>query len=202
VKNANPKVDAYIAKSAEFARPILAYIRETVHAACPDVEETMKWSTPFFEYHGNLCQMAAFKQHCAFGFWHKEMRSALADGAQDGEGAGQFGRITRVADLPKKAALKALVKQAMELNEAAAKSPKKPKGKPKAAKALAVPDDLAVALKKNKRARETFEGFSPSHRNEYVEWITEAKRDETRQKRLDQTLEWLAEGKSRHWKYR
>ena len=191
----DPRVDAYIAQSAEFARPILKHLRAAVHAASPEIEETLKWSMPHFMYKGMLCGMAAFKQHCALGFWKGKLIADFSD-----EAMGQFGCITKVSDLPAKRTLTAYVKKAMALNDAGVKSQTRMKSaKPKAP--LKVPDDLAAALKKNKKARETFEGFSPTHRREYVEWITEAKREETRAKRLASTLEWLAEGKSRHWKY-
>ena len=191
----DPRVDAYIAKSAEFARPILKHLRAAVHAASPEIEETLKWSMPHFMYKGMLCGMAAFKQHCSFGFWKGKLVADLSE-----EAMGQFGCITKVSDLPPKRALTAYVKKAMALNDAGVKSPTRVKSaKPKAA--VKVPDDLVAALKRNKKARATFEGFSPSHRREYVEWITEAKREETRAKRLATTLEWLAAGKSRNWKY-
>lgn len=193
-----PEVDAYIAKSAPFARPILKHIRQIVHVACPDVEEAIKWGAPHFTYRGMFCSMAAFKKHCSFGFWHPEMANAV-DGEKRDEAAGQFGRLTSVDDLPSKAALVRLVKQAKKLNESGVKPPRKAAAKKRPAPAI--PPDLLAALSKNKKAQETFKSFSPSHQREYVEWITEAKRDETRQKRVATTLQWLIEGKSRHWKY-
>lgn len=191
------RVDAYIAKSAEFARPILRHLRDVVHSACPAVEETMKWSFPHFLYKGMLCSMAAFKQHCAFGFWHKAMREALSAGKQRAA-MGQLGRITALADLPKDSVLIRHIKQAMKLNDAGIKSPA-PKRREK--KDLVVPDDVMRALKKSKQALAAFNDFSPSHRREYIEWITEAKQEATRERRLATMLEWLAEGKTRNWKY-
>ena len=195
----DPRIDAYIAKAAPFAQPILSYVRDVVHEGCPDVVETMKWSSPFFEYEGTLCMMAAFKEHCRFGFWKGNL---VLDGETLGLDVtiGGQGRIAAVSDLPPKRTLLRLVKKAAELNAGGVKVAK-PK---KAAKAdVAVPDDLATALgqRKHAKARAAFDTFSASHRREYVEWITEAKTDATRQKRLAQTLEQLAEGKSRHWKY-
>lgn len=193
----DPRVDAYIANSADFARPILAHLREVVHSACPDVEETMKWSFPHFMYGGMLCSMASFKEHCAFGFW----KGALVlgdDGASEGA-MGQFGRITAVSDLPSKRALSGYIKKAMALNADGVKAPTRKK--PAAKRELAVPDDLARALRKNRKAAASFERFSPSHRREYIEWITDAKREDTRERRLETTIEWLAEGKPRNWKY-
>lgn len=193
----DPRIDAYIAKAQPFAQPILARLRSLVHEACPAVEETIKWSSPFFLYRGMFCHMAAFKQHCAFGFW-KWKQVVGEDGA---EGAmGEFGRIEKLSDLPPKRVLIGYLRRAMALNEAAV--PAATRGKNAKAKPPAeVPDDLAAALKKNAKARKTFEAFSPSHRREYVEWIGEAKREETRAKRLATTVEWLADGKPRHWKY-
>lgn len=197
--NRDPRIDTYIAKSADFAQPILVHLRELVHTACPDVEETMKWSFPHFMYKGMLCGMSAFKQHVAFGFWKGKL--VVDDPGQSLEDAmGQFGRITRIADLPPKKTLSTYVKKAMALNVAGVKSPtrvKSPKPKPEAA----VPDDLAAALKKNAKARKTFDAFSASARREYIDWIAEAKRETTRVQRLTTTLKWLAEGKQRNWKY-
>lgn len=193
----DPRVDAYIARAAPFAQPILEHLRAVVHAACPGVEETLKWSSPHFMYKGMLCGMAAFKQHVAFGFW---LGKLVTDTGNEESAMGQFGRIASLADLPPKRTLAALVKKAAALNEAGAKLPTRTRdGKPKPP--VEVPDDLAAALARNRKARATFEAFSPSHRREYVEWITEAKREETRAKRLATTLEWLAEGKVRNWKY-
>lgn len=207
----DPRVDAYIAKSAEFARPILEHIRATVHAACPEVEETLKWSMPSFVYKGAiLCGMAAFKQHASLHFWHH--KALFGDGAKDEpgkapekkgpekEGMGQFGKLASVRDLPPKKTLAALLKKAAALIDDGA-TRARPKAAPKPPPS--VPEDLAALLaqKKHAAARKHFEGFSPSAQREYVEWITEAKTDATRQKRLATALEWLAEGKHRNWKY-
>jgi uncharacterized protein YdeI (YjbR/CyaY-like superfamily) len=193
----DPRVDAYIARSAEFARPILTHLREVVHAACPEVEETVKWSFPHFMHQGMLCSMAAFKAHCAFNFW----KGALVMDGDGGsaEAMGQFGRITTLAELPPKTVLSGYVRKAMALNESGARAPARRKAAPKPA--LAVPDDLAGALRTHRKAAATFEGFSPSQRREYIEWITEAKGESTRARRLTTTIEWLAEGKPRNWKY-
>jgi uncharacterized protein YdeI (YjbR/CyaY-like superfamily) len=197
----DPRVDAYIAKSAEFARPILTHLRELVHQACPDATETLKWSMPHFEYAGAiLCGMAAFKAHCTFGFWHQGMQAVLRKDGIDGESAmGSFGRITSLNDLPGDKALLRYLREAAKLNASGA--PARPRTARGPAKELPVPADLAAALKKNKTAATAWAEFSPSHRKEYIQWITEAKRDETRQSRLATTLEWLAEGKPRNWKY-
>lgn len=189
----DPRVDAYIEKSADFAKPILKHLREIVHKGCPDVEETIKWGMPAFDYKGILGGMAAFKAHCAFNLWKGSLL-----GAKNRDAMGQFGRITALSDLPKDSVLLGYVEEAVRLNAEGVKAPRRPK-EPK--KPLETPDDLARALKKNAKARETFEAFSPSHRREYVEWITEAKTEETRKKRLGTAIEWMAEGKPRMWKY-
>jgi uncharacterized protein YdeI (YjbR/CyaY-like superfamily) len=189
----DPRVDAYIEKSAAFARPILTRLREVVHAACPEVRETMKWSMPHFDYEGPLCGMSAFKEHCAFGFWKG---SLIVPGSK--EAMGQFGRVTKLSDLPSQRLLLGYVKKAARLNVEGVKAPRTVK-RPK--KEIPMPADLAAALKKNAKARGTYEGFSPGHRREYLEWITEAKTEETRKKRLATAIEWMAEGKPRMWKY-
>jgi|SRR5579864_299448 len=192
------RIDTYIAKSAHFARPILEHLREVVHSACPDAEETMKWSHPRFIYKGMLCSMASFKEHCAFGFWKGSL--ILNDAKADDEKAmGQFGRITKLSELPSKKVLTSYIKRAMKLNDEGVKAPSRTK--PKLARELVVPEELTTALRKNAKAKATFEKFSPSHKREYVEWITEAKTEATRNRRLETAIEWMAEGKSRHWKY-
>jgi uncharacterized protein YdeI (YjbR/CyaY-like superfamily) len=190
----DPRIDAYIARSADFAKPILRHLRALVHKGCPDVEETMKWSAPFFDYEGAiLASMAAFKEHCAFGFWKG---SLIVPGKKDA--MGQFGRITKVSDLPSDRVMIGYVKEAARLNAEGVKTPRAPK---REKKEIAMPADLASALRKNARARATFDAFSPSHKREYLEWITEAKGEETRKKRLETAIEWMAEGKPRNWKY-
>jgi uncharacterized protein YdeI (YjbR/CyaY-like superfamily) len=195
--NHDPRIDAYIAKSAEFARPILEHLRALVHEACPEVEENLKWSMPFFSYKAApMCMMAAFKQHCSFGFW----LSKEVTGGSDEDGMGQFGKLATLKDLPSDRQLAAHLKKAMALNEAGVK-----KARPKAAAkpAPTLPDDLSALLaqKKHAAARKAWESFPPGAQREYVDWIAEAKTGATRQKRLATTLEWLAEGKRRHWKY-
>ena len=191
------RVDAYIAKSGDFAKPILEHLRGVVHETCPEVEETMKWSFPHFMYRGMLCSMAAFKEHCAFGFW-KGSLIVEQEGEKAREAMGQFGRITKLSDLPPKKTLAGYIRNAMALNDSGTKVAPRPK---RAKKDIAPPADFTAALAKNKKAHATFEGFSPSQRREYLEWITEAKREETRRQRIDQAIAWMAEGKPRNWKY-
>ena len=194
----DPRIDAYIAKSADFAKPILKHLRKVVHAGCPDVVETMKWSMPHFDHKGLMCGMAAFKEHCGFGFWKADL---VLDRGEDREtsGIGSFGPVRSLADLPNEKTLVGYVKKAAALHEAGVQVPRRIQ--PKKRKPLPMPADFAAALKKNAKARKTFEDFSPSHRREYIEWITEAKREETRKERLAKSLKWLAEGKARNWKY-
>jgi uncharacterized protein YdeI (YjbR/CyaY-like superfamily) len=189
------RIDAYIAKSADFAKPILTHIRETVHEACPDCEETLKWSSPTFMYHGMLCGMGAFKEHAIFGFWKHE----LLLGERTGEAMGSFGRLTSVKDLPSKKQLTALIKRAMKLNEDGVKVQRMKAAQPRAE--IPMPAALKSALAKNKQARTTFEAFSASNKREYLEWITEAKGEETRARRIATAMAWMAEGKPRNWKY-
>jgi uncharacterized protein YdeI (YjbR/CyaY-like superfamily) len=193
----DPRIDAYIEGSAPFAQPILRHLRELVHEACPQVEETMKWSMPHFMYHGMLAGMSAFKQHAAFGFW----KGSLIEGLEPkSEAMGQFGCIRDVRGLPSKRLIRGWIRQAMKLNEDGVKAPARAKrDKPRAE--AEVPPDLAAALKKNRAAKDAFAAFRPSHRREYVEWIGEAKQQATRDRRLAQAIEWIAAGKSRNWKY-
>jgi uncharacterized protein YdeI (YjbR/CyaY-like superfamily) len=196
----DPRVDAYIEKAKPFAQPILRHIRQVVHAACPKTEETLKWSMPTFMYEGEmLCGMAAFKEHAVLGFWKASLILDQEGRKLEDDAMGQFGCIRTVKDLPPKRELTGYIRKAMELNEQGIKVKR---AKPAAPKAAAkVPADLAAALERNRKAAATFDGFPPSCRREYVEWITEAKREATRLKRLKTTIEWLAEGKRRNWKY-
>jgi uncharacterized protein YdeI (YjbR/CyaY-like superfamily) len=192
----DPRIDAYIAARADFAQPILAWLRARVHAACPGVEESIKWSMPAFGYKGRpLAGMAAFKAHATFGLWD---RSALATG-REGEAMGQYGRITSLDDLPPAEELEAQIRAAMALIDAGASAgrayPARAKPEPP------VPEALAAALEQDSAAATTFAAFSPSSRREYSEWIADAKRPETRDKRVAQAVEWLREGKRRNWKY-
>lgn len=187
MNNTDPRVDAYIARSAEFARPILTHLRKVVHEAAPQVQETIKWGMPHFDYKGMVCGMAAFKQHCAFGFRKAKLVFEGEKVLPPGERAamGHFGRITSVADLPAKSVLSRYVKRAVELNEAGVKSMRQRVAK---AAHVKVPPDLAAALRRNAKAKKTLEDFSQSHRREYVEWLSEARRPETRAKRLAQAI--------------
>ncbi len=190
----DPRVDAYIEKSAPFAQPILKHLRAVVHQACPEVTEDLKWRMPHFIHHGILCGMAAFKEHCIFGFW----KASLVLGGDHESRMSQFGRLTSLADLPSKKALTAYVKKAARLNEEGVQLPRPSKA---AAKKVAVPKDFAAALARNAAARRSFEQFPPSHKREYVEWIAGAKREETRERRLATAIDQIAAGKPQSWKY-
>lgn len=193
----DPKVDAYIAAAEPFAKPILRRLRKVVHAGCPAVEESIKWGFPHFVYKGNIAGMAAFRQHCVFGFWKDAL---LFDREKNGpkEAMGQFGRLTHVSELPNEEILVGYVRKAAELNDAGIKVARPAK---KPATALKMPEHFTAALQKNARARKTFESFSPSKRKDYIEWVSEAKRDETRRQRIATSIAWLAEGKAHNWKY-
>ena len=192
----DPRIDDYIQSAAAFAQPMLVHIRDTVHQACPQVEETIKWGMPTFMHSGGiLCGMAAFKKHVSFGYWKHAL--VVGDGSAQ-EGMGSYGKMASLKDLPPKKTLLAHIRKAAMLNEDGVKAPaqrKSTKPPPQA------PGDLVAALRKNKAAQATYEAFPPSCKREYVEWITEAKREETRAKRLAQAVEWMAEGKRRNWKY-
>jgi uncharacterized protein YdeI (YjbR/CyaY-like superfamily) len=189
----DPRVDAYIAKSAGFARPILDHVRDVIHEAIPDVEEDIKWGAPFFNYEGVICGIAAFKEHCAINLW----KASLIVGDKTGESAGQFGRITKLSDLPSDRALRGYFKQAARLNESGVKQPRAKKKTTE----LVLPAELQNALKANKKAAAAFESFPPSHKREYAQWIAEAKGEDTRARRVSTAIEWIAEGKGRNWKY-
>ncbi len=203
MKRNDPRIDAYIEKAQPFARPILNHLRALILKANSEVMETIKWGMPFFEYKGPLCNMAAFKQHAVLGFWKGKLLKDKSGYLQEranagGEAMGNLGRITSLKDLPPDKVILDFVKQAIKLNEEDVKvhpSEKKPQ------KELIIPDYFLKALKKNKKAFTAFENFTPSKKREYIEWITEAKTEETRNKRMETSIEWISEGKSRNWKY-
>jgi uncharacterized protein YdeI (YjbR/CyaY-like superfamily) len=197
------RVDAYIEKSADFAKPILNHLRDLIHKASPEIKETIKWSFPHFDYKGTVCSMASFKQHCAFGFWKS---SLLPDPenllkAEVQSAMGQFGRITSMEDLPGEEVMIAYIRNAVLLNETGVKVTPNRKATVSLAD-LVVPDYFLEALSKNPLAQSAFQGFSNSHKKEYLDWFAEAKTEETRQKRIATALLWLSEGKSRNWKYK
>lgn len=196
------RVDAYIDKAAPFAQPILKHIRQVIHSASPLITETMKWSMPFFEYKGPVAMMASFKQHLGFGFWKSSRLNdpnSYLKGGDDEAAAGSFGRIEKMDDLPPDEAIVDFILQLIALNESGVKEPKKA---PAASKSeLLMPDDFKELLSANTIAVGYFEGFSPSKKREYLEWFADAKSESTRQKRMEQALDWISEGKSRNWKY-
>jgi uncharacterized protein YdeI (YjbR/CyaY-like superfamily) len=193
----DPKVDAYLAHAAPFAKPILRRLRKVVHAGCPAVEETIKWGFPHFVYKGNIAGMAAFKEHCVFGFWKDALLFKRDEETGKKEGMGQFGRLTHVSDLPDEATLVGYVRKAAELNDQGVSAGRTRQARPP----LPLPPDFAAALAANTEAKKTFNDFPPGKRREYIAWVTEAKRPETRRRRLATSIEWLAQGKSQSWKY-
>jgi uncharacterized protein YdeI (YjbR/CyaY-like superfamily) len=192
----DPRIDAYIAKAAPFAQPILSHVRARVHAAAPDAQETMKWSAPSFTVDGKiLLMMAAFKAHAALNFWRGQ---EIGDKQPKAGAMGQFGKLTSLDDLPSDREFDALIREAADLAKTAP-APRKAKHEPKAA--AQIHPDFAKALAANPKAKAVLDGFSPSARRDYLEWISEAKQEATRAKRIATAVEWLAEGKKRHWKY-
>ncbi|WP_423148089.1 YdeI/OmpD-associated family protein [Rubrolithibacter danxiaensis] len=199
--NKDQRIDAYIDNSAGFAKAILDHLRSVIHTACPEIQETIKWGFPHFEYKGTVCSMAAFKQHCAFTFWKA---SLLTDPKQLfkkklEQGMGQLGQISSLADLPHYEILIEYIREAVQLNISGKKVLKTAASKEK--KELEIPNYFEEFLKQNSTAHSTFNNFSYSHKKEYIEWITEAKTEDTRNKRMATALQWIAEGKSRNWKY-
>jgi uncharacterized protein YdeI (YjbR/CyaY-like superfamily) len=198
------RIDDYIAKSAEFAKPILKHLRELVHRASPDITETMKWSAPFFEYNGVLCFMMAFKQHAGFGFWKADRLPDLHGIILDEGNAGSIGKLTSLDDIPDDDILIWYIRQAIALKDTPKTAkPAVKKAAPKSATIdLATPDYLAELLNQTQEAKIYFENFSPSQKKEYITWFEDAKSEATRNKRLQEGLEWIKEGKTRHWKYK
>lgn len=197
------RVDAYIKAAAPFAQPLLQYIRQTVHHASPEISETIKWGFPHFEYKGIVCSMAAFKAHCSLGFFRAAMMKNFSSMVAIGDtGMGHFGKITSLSDLPDESTLIAMIHEAMMINESGIKQIPSRKNTTKE-KQLHIPEALqeALNLKKNAKAKKTFDAFSYSHKKEYCDWILEAKKEETKVKRIAATIEMLSEGKSRNWKY-
>jgi uncharacterized protein YdeI (YjbR/CyaY-like superfamily) len=206
VKNVSPKVDAYLGKVQPFALPIMEHLRDLVHKGCPEVEETIKWSRPFFEYRGVILgNMSAFKEHCSFGFWGEEIAAVLRDAkVLQEDGMGSLGRITDLKDLPSDKRMLRWIRQAagfidrgeytspIAARHKVVKAPKTP---------VAIAPEFASALQRNKKAGAAFAEFSPSCKREYAEWIADAKRPETRDKRIATAIDWIAEGKQRNWKY-
>jgi uncharacterized protein YdeI (YjbR/CyaY-like superfamily) len=195
-------VDDYINQSQPFAQPVLKYARELIHLACPDVVEVIKWGFPNFEYKGVFCSMAAFKTHCGFTF-HKAslMKDPQKMFNPVGKTAmGSLGKLTSIADLPPKKIMLQYLKEAMTLNENGTKLTK-PTNPGKESNKIELPEDFLKALAKNKKAQAVFNAFSPSHVKEYISWITEAKREETRKNRIQTAIEWIADKKGKNWKY-
>jgi uncharacterized protein YdeI (YjbR/CyaY-like superfamily) len=195
----NEKTDLYISRSENFAKPVLIHLRSVIHKVCPEVVETIKWGVPYFEYHGNLCMFAAFREHCVFGFWKA---TALSDPDKifhemPDAAMGHLGRLTSLNDLPADEVLEKYIKEAMYLNESGVKVPRNKHEK----KELEVPAEFDEALDRNHTARKVFDSFSIGNKRDYAEWIADAKTAETRMRRIETAVEWIAEGKVKNWKY-
>ncbi len=194
------RIDEYILNAQPFAQPILSHLRKLVHLACDDVKETIKWGMPFMEYKGPLCNMAAFKAHCTFGFWKAALMENSGELAKNQNNAmGHLGRITSLKDLPADKEIIALIKEAVRINDKGLKAVSKEKNTKTVE--IATPDYFIKELKKNKKAFNIFEAFAPSHRKEYNSWIMDAKTEITRNKRIAQAIELIENGKGRNWKY-
>lgn len=197
-------VDKYIASAPAYAQPILAHLRELIHKTLPETEEAIKWGHPFFMYHGlMLGNMAAFKQHCSLGLWGRDVAETLrADDVYDRAAMGVLGKLTSVKDLPSDRDLKNYFRTAAAAIDSGARTTNYSRPKPETPKPPPeVPVALSSALRKNKAAASKFAAMPAGAQREYCEWIREAKRDETRDKRVSTAVEWIAEGKRRNWKY-
>jgi uncharacterized protein YdeI (YjbR/CyaY-like superfamily) len=197
MKHTDQRVDTYIESAQPFARPILIHIRKLMHTGCPDLTETVKWGMPHFEYKGVIGSMAAFKEHAVFGFWKEDLIPGMKQYIKEKEAMGSWGRITSIDGIPPDDEIIEFVRAAVKLNEEGIKSPKR---QPKPV-VVEMPDDFMKAIRVNKKALETYENFSPSHKKEYILWITDAKTDETRKSRMETAVQWMSEGKVRMWKY-
>ncbi len=196
----NIAIDKYIENAKPFAQPIIQHLRKLVHQTCPMVEENIKWGMPSFEYKGLMCGFAAFKEHCVFGFWKASLMSdpMLMENARSEKSMGHFSRIKSLKDLPPDKKILGYIKEAMKLNDGGVKVAK---AKPTTKKDVIIPDEMLAIIKKNKKAFAIFEAFSPSNQRDYIDWYNEAKTAATKEKRLKQAIEWMAEGKPRNWKY-
>lgn len=197
MKHTDPRVEEYINNAQPFARPILKHIRELMHRGCPELQETIKWGMPHFEYHGVIASMAAFKEHAVFGFWKEDLIPGMKQYIKEKEAMGSWGRITLVDGIPPDEEIIEFVRVAAKLNEQGVKSPKREQ-KPVV---VNMPDDFMDLISKNKKALETYESFSPSNKRDYADWINDAKSDSTRESRMETAIEWMSEGKPRMWKY-
>lgn len=199
--NYNSQIDDYILKAQPFAQPILHHLRKLIHDACPQVEEKIKWGMPCFDYHGIMCNFASFKQHCTFGFWKAALMKdqSLMENAAKENSMGHLGRITDIKLLPSDRKINAYIKEAMLLNEKGIKVQRIKNNK--AIDQESEPEYMLKALRSDKKVLANYESFSPSCKREYIEWVTEAKTELTRTKRLQQAILWIKEGKKRNWKY-
>jgi uncharacterized protein YdeI (YjbR/CyaY-like superfamily) len=202
----DPRIDEYIANAKPFAKPVLKHLRKLIHQAIPEVTETIKWGFASFDYKGPLCSFASFKEHCVFGFWKyqliKDKYNVLQERSnKGGEAMGNLGRINIIDDLPEDDVMIDLLLQAKQLNDLGIKLPARKKADESEKKELVIPKELIAALNKNKKAKALFEKFAYSHKKEYAMWVAEAKTETTRDKRIAQAVEWIAEGKGRNWKY-
>lgn len=198
--NFTPSVTNYIEKAAPFAQPVLHYLRSLIHKTCPQIEECIKWGFPHFTYKNEIvCSFAAFKQHCAFTFWRAGVITSLAEIAINNEGMGQLGKIKSKLDLPNENQLVNCIIEAIQLIEKGVKPAKSAKQKNN--EPIILPAYFSSLLAEFPTAKEKFLSMSNSHQKEYVEWITEAKTETTRNTRMQTCIKWVLEGKGRNWQY-
>lgn len=201
--NPDPKVTQYIDNAEAFAQPILKHLREQIHRNCPDVVESVKWGNPHFDYKGDfMCVLASAKKHCSFTFIKSEFMSdpRFAGGKKVKPGQRFMSRITSMSELPSDEELACFIKEAMDLNDRGVKLDKTAKAAPNSEPTDA-PEYLLSAFSTNSVAQEVFGNQSASFRKNYIVWLESAKTETTRQRRLDEALGWIAEGKGRFWKY-
>jgi len=200
--SSEPEVDAYAEGVEAFAKPILAHLRGLIRATCPEVVETLKWGIPHFDYRGEMmCIFAAYRSHCAFSFWKSALMSdPRLKASIDLPASKRFmGKLRSLADLPVDAELTAWIREAMLLNEQGAKvAPRKTSAAPKI---VVAPPAFVERLAASPSVKAMFESKSASFQKEYNVWIAEAKTEATRDKRINEALAWIAEGKGRFWKY-
>jgi hypothetical protein len=201
----NAQVTAYAAAMPAYAQPIFAHLRALIHTTCPDTDEAIKWSIPHFERDGDyLCIFAASPGHASFTFYKQQLMSdpRLRDNLNLPAIKRFMGRLTSLSDLPDDATLAAMLQEAADLNARGVRLPDRaPKTPPVIDMPSAVATAVATALAANPAAQAVWDAKSAAWRKDYLVWITAAKTDPTRDARIAEALDWIADGKARFWKY-
>src|SRR5438270_1264994 len=180
-------VNDSLANAPEGTRPILVRLRRIFRQASPKLEEAIKWGVPCYLFKGPVGGFAAYKQHVSWGLW--KSRALNDPEGLLGRGVSVMaGKITKVSEIPPAAKIIALIEQVIALNEAGIKSPKPPEPE--------LPADFAAAMKKAGKAARHYAAFTPARKWQYVNWVTQAKRAETRAKRIEIAVERIGEGKT------